>query len=75
VLEGDGGPRLRLTTTGPLAEIDPHPVQEVPMVAVEDDLFLVRLPESQMWLPVMFYRLPTGERYVHLGVRATPKVA
>jgi dipeptidyl aminopeptidase/acylaminoacyl peptidase/CubicO group peptidase (beta-lactamase class C family) len=75
VLESDGELRLRMTTTGPLAEIDPHPVQELPMVAVEDDLFLVRLPESQMWLPVMFYRLPTGERYVHLGARATPKVA
>jgi CubicO group peptidase (beta-lactamase class C family)/pimeloyl-ACP methyl ester carboxylesterase len=75
VLEGDGEPVLRMTVTGPLAELDPHPVLELPMVAVDDDLFLVRLPESQSWLPVMFYRLPTGERYVHLGVRATPKVA
>jgi hypothetical protein len=23
---------------------------------------------------VTFYRLPTGERYVHFGVRATPRV-
>jgi dipeptidyl aminopeptidase/acylaminoacyl peptidase/CubicO group peptidase (beta-lactamase class C family) len=75
VLPGDGEPLLRLTVTGPLAELDPHPVRELPMVAVDENLFLVRLPESQSWLPVMFYRLPTGEQYIHLGVRATPKVA
>jgi dipeptidyl aminopeptidase/acylaminoacyl peptidase len=75
VLPGDGEPVLRMTLTGPLAELDPHPVTELPMVAVDENLFLVRLPESQSWLPVMFYRLPTGEQYVHLGVRATPKVA
>jgi hypothetical protein len=26
------------------------------------------------WIPVTFYSLPTGERYLHFGVRATPKV-
>jgi hypothetical protein len=25
-------------------------------------------------VPVTFYELPTGERYLHFGVRATPKV-
>ncbi|MBM2614982.1 serine hydrolase [Actinoplanes sp. LDG1-06] len=69
------GAVLRMTTTGPLAELTPEPVHELEMVAVKDDLFLVRLPESSSWVPVFFYRLPTGERYVHLGVRATPKVA
>ena len=68
------GPMLRMTLTGPLAEIDPHPAQEAPMVALSEDLYLARLPQSRSWLPVMFYRLPTGEKYMHLGVRATPKV-
>ncbi|SNY37727.1 Dipeptidyl aminopeptidase/acylaminoacyl peptidase [Paractinoplanes atraurantiacus] len=66
---------LRMTTTGPIAELSPEPVHELPMVAVNDDLYLVRLPESVSWIPAFFYRLPTGERYLHLGVRATPKVA
>ncbi|MFG1994446.1 serine hydrolase [Actinoplanes sp. NPDC048988] len=69
------GPLLRMTTTGPLAELSPEPVHELPMVAVDDDLYLVRLPGSVNWIPAFFYRLPTGERYLHLGVRATPKVA
>ena len=75
VLGGEDGPVLRMTTTGPLAELSPEPVHEVAMVGVKDDLFLVRMPETSTWFPVYFYRLPTGERYLHLGVRATPKVA
>ena len=31
-------------------------------------------PEAETWAPVTFYELPTGERYVHFGVRATPRV-
>ncbi|GAB2601648.1 serine hydrolase [Paractinoplanes abujensis] len=69
------GPTLRMTQTGPLAELTPEPVHELPLVAVKDDLFLVRMPQSDTWFPVYFYRLPTGERYLHLGVRATPKVS
>ena len=33
--ERDGGPMLRTTVTGPLAELVPEPVHEYPMVAVE----------------------------------------
>jgi hypothetical protein len=28
-----------------------------------------------VWLPVVFYELADGKRYVHHGARATPKVA
>ena len=31
-------------------------------------------PEADTWAPVTFYELPGGERYVHFGVRATPRV-
>jgi len=44
------------------------------MVAVTDNLYVVREPGTQTWTPVTFYRLPTGERYLHFGVRATPRV-
>ncbi|MEJ1200458.1 MULTISPECIES: serine hydrolase [unclassified Streptomyces] len=73
--EGADGLRLRHTVTGPLAALVPEPVQEGDLVPVSDDLFVVKLPGSRSWTPVTFYALPTGERYVHFGVRATPKVS
>jgi hypothetical protein len=75
VFEGERGPTMRTTFTGPLAELTPEPTKEYALVPVEQDLFVVREPGVQTWAPVTFYGLPTGERYVHFGVRATPKVA
>nr|WP_206313274.1 serine hydrolase [Streptomyces coryli] len=75
VLDGAEGPRLRQTTTGPLAAMVPEPVQEFALEPVTDDLYLVRPPGSEAWMPITFYALPTGERYVHYGVRATPQVS
>lgn len=69
-----GGPTLRTTVLGPLAEMVPDPVDEYPLVPVGPALFAVRPPEADTWAPVTFYELPTGERYVHFGVRATPRV-
>lgn len=74
VLDGDDGPRLRTTITGPLAELLPDPVEEYPLIPVGPALFAVKPPEAETWAPVTFYELPTGERYVHFGVRATPRV-
>jgi dipeptidyl aminopeptidase/acylaminoacyl peptidase/CubicO group peptidase (beta-lactamase class C family) len=75
VLARDDAPVLRTTVTGPLASVVPDPVTEYAMVAVDQGLFVVREPAAQNWTPVMFYELPTGEQYVHFGVRATPKVS
>jgi hypothetical protein len=36
---------------------------------------VVREREAQTWIPVTFYELATGKRYVHFGARATPKVS
>jgi hypothetical protein len=66
--------RLRTTVTGTLAELEPEPPKEYEMVPVGPDLFVVRPPESGMWFPVVFYSLPTGQRYLHFGARATPLV-
>jgi dipeptidyl aminopeptidase/acylaminoacyl peptidase/CubicO group peptidase (beta-lactamase class C family) len=74
VLRADGRLTLRTTITGPLAEVVSDPVEEHPMVALSDDLYLVRQADAEMWFPVTFYALPTGERYLHFGARATPKV-
>ena len=75
VLVGADGPVLRTTVTGPLAELSPEPTKEYAMVPVKPDLFVVRDPQSLTWTPVLFYELRTGEKYLHFGVRATPKVS
>ena len=68
------GPTLRTTVLGPLAEMVPDPVDEYQMIPVGPALFAVKPPEAETWVPVTFYELPTGERYVHFGARATPRV-
>jgi len=72
---GADGPVLQTTVTGPLAELSPEPTKEYAMVSVEPNLFVVKDPQSQTWTPVLFYWLRTGEKYLHFGVRATPKVS
>jgi CubicO group peptidase (beta-lactamase class C family) len=68
------GPALRTTLTGPLAELTPEPAHTYPMHAIGQDLYVIREPEAQSWVPLTFYALATGERYLHFGARATPKV-
>jgi dipeptidyl aminopeptidase/acylaminoacyl peptidase/CubicO group peptidase (beta-lactamase class C family) len=69
------GPVLRTTLTGPLAELEPDDtVHTYPMTAISQDLYVVREPGTETWIPVTFYALATGERYLHFGARATPKV-
>jgi dipeptidyl aminopeptidase/acylaminoacyl peptidase/CubicO group peptidase (beta-lactamase class C family) len=75
VLDGDAGPRLRTELLGPLAELQEEPVEEYPMVAVSEGLYVVRPEGMQTWAPVTFYSLETGEEYLHFGARATPKAA
>jgi hypothetical protein len=75
VFETADGPRLRTTLLGPLAELEPNPVEEYPLVPLKDSLFALRAPGTQTWMTVTFYSLPTGEEYVHFGARATPKTS
>lgn len=37
--------------------------------------FVMRTEGEQAWHAVVFYSLPSGERYLHHGVRAAPKVS
>jgi hypothetical protein len=75
VLQGEGGPTLRTTLTGEIAKLTGETVTEYPMVPIKENLYVVREPHAKFWTPVTFYELPTGEKYVHFGVRATPKVS
>ncbi|MFF9507029.1 serine hydrolase domain-containing protein [Streptomyces sp. NPDC014724] len=45
------------------------PVSDSPAKTV----FAARRGEADGWIPVVFYALPDGSRYVHFGVRATAK--
>ena len=75
VLIGDDGLILKSTVTGPLAKLVPDPTTDYAMVPLQQNLFVVREPTAQTWSPVTFYQLRTGEKYLHFGVRATPKVS
>ncbi|WP_420323400.1 serine hydrolase domain-containing protein [Kribbella antibiotica] len=76
VLVRDGSAVLRTTVTGPLAALVPEATQERALVPVDDsgDLFAIRPDGALAWSAVTFYSLPTGEKYLHLSSRATPKV-
>ncbi|GAA1131655.1 serine hydrolase [Microbacterium natoriense] len=75
VFASEDGVRLRTTITGPLAALLPDPVQEHPLVPVRENEFVLRPEGMQAWNSVVFYRLATGEQYMHYGVRAAPKVS
>jgi CubicO group peptidase (beta-lactamase class C family) len=70
----DGTLAGRAITTGPLAELEDDPVEEMTFVAVEPDVFVTRSDGEQTWTPAVFYALADGSAYVHMGGRATPKI-
>ena len=73
--DAPSGPLLRLTEKGELAAIEQNPVIECPMVGIRDGLYEVFVEDRKMYLPVWFFELPTGDRYVHFSSRSTRKVA
>ncbi|MDX8049907.1 LpqB family beta-propeller domain-containing protein [Lentzea sp. BCCO 10_0798] len=74
IVEGENGLQLDVTPTGPMADMFPKP-PAVDLVPAGDGRFLYLWPDSRSWSSLVFYSLPTGEQYVHMGVRATPKVS
>jgi hypothetical protein len=48
---------------------------EFDLVPVDDVTFVGRPEGEPQWLSAVFYELADGSPYVHLGVRATPKIA
>ncbi len=75
VFERDGGLVLRSTATGPLAALQDDPSKEYPLTAVRDGLFVAYVKDTDSYLPITFYAIPDGTRYVHYGVRANPMVS
>ncbi|WP_433424474.1 serine hydrolase domain-containing protein [Microtetraspora malaysiensis] len=70
---GDGRLSLYGEPTGALAGLQPP--MEFDLVPVNDTTFVGRPEGEPQWTSAVFYELADGSRYVHLGVRATPKTA
>jgi hypothetical protein len=68
----DGALHLYGESTGELAGLQPP--MEITFVPVDEVTFVGRREGDPDWLSAVFYELPDGSPYVHLGVRATPKV-
>ena len=73
----DGALTATVTSTGPLAAIMPTTVQTLTLIPVDpaEHLFVTRPEGADTWVPVVFFTLPDGSRYVHFGARATPLVS
>ncbi|GAA4508591.1 serine hydrolase domain-containing protein [Nonomuraea ferruginea] len=69
--EREGGLRLRMESTGELAALD-EPV-ELDLRPVDEVTFVGRRDGDPDWLSAVFFELPDGSPYVHLGARATPR--
>jgi len=74
VVERDGALVMLTRTSGVMATAVGASSFEEPLIPFDDDAFLTRLPTVSGWLPVAFYALPDGSRYLHLGGRATPRI-
>lgn len=54
---------------------DPENTTEVDLLPVTANLFVYRSAGTQSWGRVVFHELPTGESYVHYGLRSNRKVS
>jgi len=75
VAPGDEGLLVTMKSTGALAAAmgDQEP-PTLTMRRVEGDTFVVREKADEPWTSAVFYDVPGGGRYLHFGVRATPRV-
>ncbi|MDQ2847569.1 MAG: beta-lactamase family protein [Actinomycetota bacterium] len=70
----DGRLVLTVTPTGAMTDLNPES-HDYELVPVAENRFAARMTGSPNWTPVLFYSIADGTRYVHLGVRATPRVS
>jgi hypothetical protein len=67
------GLRMTFTDTGPLSVDLPDRVQHMDLAPAGQDWFVTRASDADPWRTAVFYRLPSGEAYLHVGGRATPR--
>jgi CubicO group peptidase (beta-lactamase class C family) len=77
VTERDGALVSTTSLTGELARVLDEPPIEETLVPVDpaEELFVSRPEEDERWDPTVFFTLPDGQRYLHSGARATPKLS
>jgi hypothetical protein len=75
ILDQPEGPLFRATQQGELAALEANPVQEHRLVAVREGLWGIHLADMKVDMPVWFYQLDAGGRYIHFSGRATRKVS
>ena len=75
VEKAGGELRATISITGELAQMMPQPPVVERLVPLDADLelFVGQAEGDETWGPTVFFELD-GRRYVHSGVRATPKV-
>ncbi|WP_225728198.1 MULTISPECIES: serine hydrolase [unclassified Nocardia] len=65
----------RMTFTGARSEFGATQQMVLPLIPVEEDTFATRLLGDEKWLPVTFFDLADGARYLYFGGRAVKRVA
>jgi len=73
VEQGEGGLKATLQPTGALAEGDEGEPSSLVLRPFQGDAFVAQEAGDRSWTPAVFFLLD-GRRYLHLGVRATPRV-
>lgn len=71
----DGSLTGRRIATGSAAALEDEPVRDLSLVPIDDRVFVTRFGGERTWTPVVFYDVPGGGRYLHMGARATPKIS
>ncbi|MCL1923411.1 MAG: serine hydrolase [Propionibacteriaceae bacterium] len=71
----DDQPTFCATQKGELAELEDNPVIKHTMIPIREGLYGFYFDDLKTNVPVWFYSLPTGERYIHFGARATKKIS
>ena len=73
VTEASEGLSMTVTSTGALSESMGREPQAMTLVPFQRDVFLTKMPGAEAFFPTVFFRLPDGSRYLHLGARSTPR--
>jgi hypothetical protein len=68
-----GGLEVEICSTSPLSEGQPTP-PPLTLLPHDDDVLLAKGEQDEAWTAMVFFEL-AGERYVHFGARATPRVS
>ncbi len=63
-----------MKNTSALADPEGDPT-DIRLVPIKEDLFVAQAPGDESWMPAVFFELDGGQRYLHFGARATPKVS